>query len=197
MADATENTPVTPEETIAPEAAPVEASAPAVEEAAQVTEEAQVESSAVEEAKPETPIAANESVSPAEKGGFKKLARLIVELLLVAAVVGLGLWGYGLMQKNNDLQKEVDTLNANPAIVEQKKTQELVAKVSALTEVPKGETPQAALVSDPAALQKQYPFFKDVQQGDQVLFYVNGGKVFVYRPSTNKIVISGPLTVNK
>jgi hypothetical protein len=95
------------------------------------------------------------------------------------------------------LESQVATLNNNPAIVEQRKTDELVTKVATLMELPQNERPQAALVSDAASLKKQYPFFANVSNGDQILFYYQAGKVIVYRPSTNKVVQTGPLTITQ
>ena len=142
----------------------------------------------------DTPAAATATAGGSHKGN---LLHIVVHALLLLAVIGLAVWGLGLQSKNKDLQKQVDTLNANPAIVEQRKTDELVSKVGALMEVPKDERPQAALVSDAESLKKQYAFFGTAQNGDQILFYYKAGKVIVYRPSTNKIVQSGPLTIQQ
>ena len=142
----------------------------------------------------ETPVVASAAAS---NEGTKKIARILLELVLLAAIVFLSLWAVGLQSKNKDLQKQVDTLNSNPVVAEQKKTNELVGKVGALMQLPIGENPQAAQVTDPDALKKQYAFFTDVQKGDQVLFYIKAGKVIVYRPSTGKIVQTGPLSVNQ
>jgi hypothetical protein len=147
------------------------------------------------------PVVAFSSGGAAPKGSKK---HLLIEGLLVVLLVLLAAWSYMLVQQKADLQKKVDAdekqiaqLNNNPAIVEQRKTQELVAKVMKLTDLPAGERPQAAVVSDSAALKKQYSFFSSVQNGDDILFYYQAGKVIVYRPSTNKIVISGPLTISQ
>lgn len=142
-------------------------------------------------------VVANPIVKVTKHPHFKKFGRLALELILLIAVIGLTVWGLGLQSKNSDLQKEVDSLNANPAIVEQRKTADLIAKVARLIDVPANETPQAALVSDSAALKKQYPFFTDVQNGDQILFYVKAGKVIVYRPATDKVIQTGPLNINQ
>ena len=145
-----------------------------------------------------TPVETNEPAAVvSDNSGLKKMARIFLELVLLALVVFLSLWAVGLQSKNNNLQKQVDTLNSNPVVAEQKKTNELVSKVGALMQLPTGENPQAAQVTDPDALKKQYAFFTDVQKGDQILFYVKAGKVIVYRPSTGKIIQTGPLSVNQ
>jgi uncharacterized protein HemX len=151
-----------------------------------------------------TPAPAVTSSSSSSAMSGKASKHTIIEAVLVVLVLLLGIWAFSLMQQKSDAVKRADTaekkvkeLNNNPAIVEQRKTAELVGKVSALMELPKDETPQAALVSDAAALKKQYAFFSSVENGDQILFYYKAGKVIVYRPGTNKIVQTGPLTITQ
>lgn len=174
------------EETPTEEAPPAEEAAPAADPA----------SEAEAPAEPVTPAAAPVTTATAPRRSGN-LWRTLLEVLLLIAVVALALWGFNLQSKNKNLQKQVDSLNNNPAIVEQRKTNELVNKVGALMVLPTGEQPQAALVSNAAALKQQYPFFAPVQNGDEILFYFKAGKVIVYRPSTNKIVQTGPLSVNQ
>lgn len=138
------------------------------------------------------------------KGGKLHFSHVLGYVVLIALLAGLAYWAFGLMSENKDLknkvttlESQVSTLNNNPAIVEQRKTDELITKVAALMEVPQNERPQAALVSDAASLKKQYPFFANVTNGDQILFYYQAGKVIVYRPSTNKIVQTGPLSISQ
>jgi hypothetical protein len=121
---------------------------------------------------------------------------LALETLLAVAVVLLALWAWSLHSDNQNLKKQVNALNNNPLLVEQRAQQKLLNDVSKLIELPKNETPVMRKVSDAATLRKQAAFFNDAQNGDEVLFFVNNSLVVVYRPSTNKIVKSGPLTVN-
>jgi hypothetical protein len=121
----------------------------------------------------------------------------VIEGVLLIAVIGLGLWAWGLHSDNADLKKQVTSLNNNPAIVAQRETDALIAKVSALVDVPKDETPQAAVVSDVAKAKAQSAFFANAQNGDKILLYVKNGKAVLYRPSTNKVIEYGPLTINQ
>jgi uncharacterized protein HemX len=121
----------------------------------------------------------------------------VIEGVLLIAVIGLGLWAWGLHSDNADLKKQVASLNNNPAIVAQRETDALIAKVSALVDVPKDETPQAAVVSDVAKAKAQSAFFANAQNGDKILLYVKNGKAVLYRPSTNKVIEYGPLTINQ
>lgn len=72
-------------------------------------------------------------------------------------------------------------------------TDKLLAKVSRIILLPGEEMPTIATISDPDKLKNQ-PFFSDAQKGDKVLIYTNARKVFIYRPSIDKIISIAPLT---
>lgn len=124
----------------------------------------------------------------------RNIVRLVVEAALVLALIGVGLWGIGLNNDNKDLKTQVKELNNNPQIAVQKQTNELIAKVGSLIDLPKNETPTVANVSDAAAAKKQSAFFNNALNGDKVLMYAKAGEAILYRPSTNKIVLVAPLT---
>lgn len=131
--------------------------------------------------------------APRDKSG---MARTILEVVLVLALIGVGYYAYGLHNDKTDLTAKVATLNANPQIAIQKQTEELIAKVGALMNLPSGEAPTVANVSDAAKAKQQSSFFANAQNGDKVLMYVKAGEAILYRPSTNKIVLVAPLTFN-
>jgi hypothetical protein len=60
-------------------------------------------------------------------------------------------------------------------------------------ELPKGEDPVIATVTDPARLQDQQ-FFGKAQKGDKVIIFPKSNLVILFRPSTNKIIQAGPGT---
>lgn len=122
--------------------------------------------------------------------------RIIFEAFLVVIVIVLGLWSWTLYTDRNSLQDQVTKLNQNPQIAVQKQTDALIAKVGALMDLPKGESPTIASVSDAEQAKKQSAFFNTSQNGDKVLMYVKAGQAILYRPSTNKIILVAPLTFN-
>ena len=63
----------------------------------------------------------------------------------------------------------------------------LVSQVGKLMDLPLGEVPTVATVTDKTKLESQ-SFFKKSENGDKVLIYMNSGKAILYRPSTKKIV---------
>lgn len=73
-------------------------------------------------------------------------------------------------------------------------SQQLLERISAIYELPKGEVPTIATVSDKTKLQKQ-DFFIKAENGDRVLIYVKAKKAIIYRPTTNKIIEVAPLTL--
>ncbi|HUO50793.1 MAG TPA: hypothetical protein VMU25_04495 [Candidatus Paceibacterota bacterium] len=71
----------------------------------------------------------------------------------------------------------------------------IVAKVGALIELPQGEVPTVATVSDLSKLQGQ-AFFAHAKVGDIVLIYTGARKAYLYDPSENKLVEVAPITTN-
>ncbi len=80
--------------------------------------------------------------------------------------------------------------------VEDTEVTQLILTVGKLMELPEGEKPTLATVSDPAQLLAQ-PFFARAKVGDKVLVYLQAKKAVLYRPSTNKIINVGPVNVNQ
>jgi hypothetical protein len=154
----------------------------------------------------EPPIEHHDPVSSpsfTDKPGSPKMPNknLLVTGGLVLVIVILAIWGLSLSSSNSklkkdnsDLKNQVAQLNANPQAIIQKQTNDLISKVSKLMQLPTGETPTVAEVSDAAAAKKQSAFFNNAQNGDKVLMYVNAHEAILYRPATNKIILVAPLT---
>lgn len=58
----------------------------------------------------------------------------------------------------------------------------LTEEIRMVMELPDGETPTLATVTDTQKLADQ-PFFQKAQNGDKVLIYTNNGRAILYRPS--------------
>lgn len=71
------------------------------------------------------------------------------------------------------------------------KTLELVGKLMSLP----NERPALAVVKDAEKLKEQQQFFAQAQNGDKLLIFKVARKAVLYRPSSNKIIESGPLLV--
>lgn len=122
--------------------------------------------------------------------------RMVMEALLAVVVVGLALWSWNLYTDRQNLQAQLSTITKNPQALVEKQTQDLIGRVGLLVQLPQGETPTVAAVSDAAQAKQQSAFFANAQNGDKVLMYVKAGKAILYRPSTNKIILEAPLTFN-
>ena len=62
--------------------------------------------------------------------------------------------------------------------------------------LPTGESPNVATIIDKDKLKDQ-AFFNNAENGDKVLIYTKAQKAIIYRPSTNKIINVGPITLNQ
>lgn len=125
---------------------------------------------------------------------LKPSKRTLIEVVVLALLVGLGVYTWQLRADNNDLQKQLSTLKTNPQAAVQQQTTDLINQVGKLMNLPKGETPTVAAVTNADAAKKQSAFFNDAQNGDKVLLYVKAGEAILYRPSQNKIILVAPLT---
>jgi hypothetical protein len=106
---------------------------------------------------------------------------LLLLLVIIASV--LAFYFYNKSQKPQ-----------NPTTLAQQEVTDLVVTVGKLIELPKGENPTVATVSDKTKLLDQ-PFFKNAQNGDKVLIYSKAQKAILYRPSINKIIEVAPVNL--
>lgn len=72
----------------------------------------------------------------------------------------------------------------------------IVAKVGRLIDLPQGETPTIATVSDLQKLQNE-PFFAKAKQGDIVLIYTGAQEAYLYDPVQDKLVEVAPITTGQ
>jgi hypothetical protein len=74
-----------------------------------------------------------------------------------------------------------------PQIESAQEIEDLVASIGKFIELPQGETPTLATVTDREKLADQ-TFFLKAENGDKVLIYSNSGKAILYRPSSKKVI---------
>jgi hypothetical protein len=120
-----------------------------------------------------------------------RLLLWLVVLVVLAAAVGTATY---YINRYHDSQAQVKKLAANPTITAQQEQQQLISKIGTLTNLPKGEKPTVATVTDVTKLKSQ-PFFTNAQNGDRVLIYTQAKQAFLYRPSTNKIINIAPVNL--
>lgn len=126
-----------------------------------------------------------DTMTPAPEAPKKSKALYIVIGLLVLALVATVF-----------LYMEYQSLTADPNVANQKKIEAVVAKVEKLIDLPQGELPTLATVTDTEQIKDQ-PFFKNAQVGDEVLLYTNAQKAYLYSPSKNVIVEVASLNIGK
>lgn len=111
---------------------------------------------------------------------------------LIAVAGGGGYFYYRYQQAQNEiLGIQTQNNSANQAQTEVKKW---VAEVSKLMELPEGEEPTVATVSDINKLKEQ-PFFQKAKNGDKVLIYSNAKEAILYDPQLQKIVTVAPINI--
>lgn len=107
----------------------------------------------------------------------------LVLFLIIAAASG-GYLYYNYQASQNELQ---NLKKDNPQTAAKQEIQEVKSKIGQLMELPEGEEPTLATVTDINKLKNQQ-FFSQAVNGDKVLIYAKSSKAILYRPQTNKII---------
>lgn len=74
-----------------------------------------------------------------------------------------------------------------PEALRRREVAKWVEIIGGSVELPRGETPTLATVTNRDRLGGQ-AFFREAENGDRMLIYPNAKKAFLYRPSTGKII---------
>ena len=121
------------------------------------------------------------SAAPAVETKRKSKGRKFFWLIFILTLAGLVYSQYQLyLLKNPTYQQQVA----------QEQIQAIIDKVGKLMILPK-DTPQVLVLQDVEKIKTSQPFFKDAENGDQVLVYPT--TAVIYSPSKNKIVNVGPV----
>ena len=124
------------------------------------------------------------------KNVFSLLKRFVIPIgvVLIIAVASIpSYYFYNQYQKAQMLLK-------NPTEAAKEEVNALVARVGQLLELPQGEEPTVATVSDKEKLKDQ-AFFAKAENGDKVLIYTNAKKAILYRPSINRVIDVAPVNI--
>ncbi len=113
----------------------------------------------------------------------RRIPTILVWLLILVVVAGAA---YYFGQRRNAQS------SSKAAAKAQQENQTVIAQVGKLMLLPQGEQPTIATVSDKSKLSGQ-AFFKNAEDGDEILVYPNAQLAIIYRPSINKIVNVAPL----
>lgn len=133
----------------------------------------------------DAPVGKTETVAPVASAARKDVTSRVLRALGVLVVTG----SIGTAAYFHAEYKKVTQTKSPEAELES-----VVAAISEHFELPQGETPTLATVTDREKLSGQ-AFFASSQNGDKVLLYQEGKKAILYRPSTGKIVNVAPIGV--
>ena len=118
-----------------------------------------------------------ESISaPVQNRGFRSRLSPAISVLIFLLFGALSVAGYFYYQYKHA-----------PSVMGQEEIENLVAKIGKVMEVPTGEVPTLATVTNKEKLDNQ-PFFKRAENGDKILIYSGSGRAILYRPNTGKII---------
>ena len=116
-----------------------------------------------------------------------KRSRLKLILINLAVIVFLGALGGGIY-----FYWQYQRVVKNPELITKQETAWILERINKLIDLPQDETPTVATVLDKDKLKDQ-EFFKNAQNGDKLIVYMNAKKAVLYRVSTNKIIEVAPV----
>lgn len=123
---------------------------------------------------------------------MKKALMAVVALLVLAGAGGT----YYFYTENASLKAKVAELESSPNVVAQREVEQTVSMVSQFVDLPQGEQPVVATVTDKEKLKDQ-PFFAKAENGDKVLIYATAKRIYLFRPSTSKLLEAAPLNIGQ
>ena len=129
--------------------------------------------------------------SPQKKLTFKKIVLgLLVLFFLLALFFGKGYF---------NAKQEIVRLQT-PEAQEQAKQAEVDLLLEAVSKhmiLPENEVPIAAEITDRDSLAAEQNFYKNAQNGDQLLVYIQNQQAIIYSPSRDIIVNVGPIVLSQ
>ncbi|MEI7480265.1 MAG: hypothetical protein WCJ59_01435 [bacterium] len=126
----------------------------------------------------------------AKKGIFRKIGAKKISLIILVLIAVGGVWG------TTHFYNKYKSLTVDATAESMKETQRLVSELGKIMELPKGETPTVATISDKEKLKGQ-AFFTMAENGDVLFAYTASMKAILFRPSTSKIINVAPISINQ
>ncbi|MBA3758232.1 hypothetical protein H0X10_01200 [Candidatus Saccharibacteria bacterium] len=129
----------------------------------------------------------------------KKILIVITVLLLIASVGAAGYYfkkHRDLTARFNDVDGKYNELIKDPQAAQAAEARRYVEEVGKVYDLPKGEEPNVATVSDKEKLKDQ-PFFAKAENGDIALIYSQAKLAVLYRPSTKQLVNVSSVTIQE
>lgn len=117
--------------------------------------------------------------------------------IIIAIAVGVLLLGGGAGYYFYSQYQKAQTSKTDPQAAQrsvQEEVKKLVAAVGKLIDLPTGEDPTIATVTDITKLKDQ-PFFQKAKNGDKVLIYTNARKAILYDPVLNRVIDIAPINI--
>ncbi len=111
-------------------------------------------------------------------------------VFVVVLIVGGG--GFYLYSQSKPQVQGASVDNSQAAA--QAELKKVVAEVGKLIDLPTGEDPTVATVTDITKLKDQ-PFFQKAKNGDKVLIYAQAKKAILYDPKAKKVIDIVPLNI--
>jgi hypothetical protein len=139
------------------------------------------------------------------KKGMKKRILLVVNIVAIIGLAGAAGWFFkqyrDLKNSNSKLSsqfettsKELEAYKKDPNQASKAEVVRIVGEVGKLYDLPKGEEPSVATVSDKEKLKDQ-PFFAKAENGDVTLIYSSAKLAILYRPGSKQIINVSSVTI--
>ncbi len=140
----------------------------------------------------ETQSIASQIEAKENSGTATLIAIIAVAVLAAAGCIFLYI-------KYDTAQKKLNAVTNSQAQQEmiKKEMDILLKKVGKLIVLPSDEQPTVATVTNADALKAEQPFYKDAQNGDKVIIYVQSRKAIIYNEEKGILVNVGPIFINE
>jgi len=136
-----------------------------------------------------------EAPKPASSRRVPKLKPKEFLILLVVAIIVVAVASsFYLFDQYKKTKAELTKLKANPSEASQQEAKSLIEKVGKLVNLPEGEQPTVATITDIERLKDQ-AFFAKAKNGDRVLIYTQARKAYLYDPIADKLIDVAPVNI--